>query len=169
MDLRFTDTEEDFRRELLGFLKQELPSDWNPLSQTSPFSQENFPFTRSMASKLAEKGWLTLAWPQEYGGQGRPHLEQMIYNEEAARARAPNLINLSVGTSLTGPTLIACGAEWQKQRFLEPILDGSEIWCQGFSEPIKGGLDSAITSLRIVSCPNSSPRKPWIRGWATSF
>ena len=78
MQYTFTEKEEDFRSELLEFLGKELPDDWNSLSPESHFSKENLPFTKSMAKKLAEKGWLTMAWPEEYGGQGRSIMEQLI-------------------------------------------------------------------------------------------
>ena len=78
MEYTFTEKEESFRTELLEFLESELPENWNSLSSKSHFSQENFPFTKSMAKKLSEKGWLTMAWPEEYGGQGRSIMEQLI-------------------------------------------------------------------------------------------
>ena len=68
MDIQFTDEEVAFREEIQQFLRDELPDDWDPLNQGSPHSPEQLPFTKAMADKLADKGWLTLAWPEEYGG-----------------------------------------------------------------------------------------------------
>jgi alkylation response protein AidB-like acyl-CoA dehydrogenase len=69
----------------------------------------------------------------------------MVFAEEYARANAPDLTLLSVGTSLVGPVLIAKGKPWQRERFLRPILTGEELWCQGFSEP---GAGSDLAALR---------------------
>ena len=106
---------------------------------------ERVAFAKAWQRKLFEGGWAGLDWPREYGGRGATPIEGVIFGEEYARAGGPDLIQISVGTSLVGPTLIACGADWQKERFLAPILRGDEIWCQGFSEPNAG---SDIASLR---------------------
>src|SRR5271170_5099773 len=83
-------------------------------------------------------------WAKEYGGRGVNFMEQVIFDEEYFRARAPILPGASA-INLLGPTLIQCGAEAQKQRHLPRILAGEERWCQGFSEPGAGG---DLASLR---------------------
>jgi alkylation response protein AidB-like acyl-CoA dehydrogenase len=106
---------------------------------------ERVEFLKQWQRKLYEGGWSGLDWPRAYGGREIGLFESLIYAEEYTRARAPNLINLSVGPSLVGPTLIAEGEDWQKERFLGPILRGEEVWCQGFSEP---GAGSDLAALR---------------------
>ena len=81
MDFRFTEEQEDFRREVREFLAENLGEDWNGIVPDDYFTDENWRTIRNLTGKLVERGWLTLAWPEEYGGQGRPHIEQMIYNE----------------------------------------------------------------------------------------
>ena len=71
MEFKFTPEEEDFREELRDFLKNELPDDWTGgMSE----EEEDWEFTLEMRKKLAEKGWLTMAWPEDYGGQGASHM-----------------------------------------------------------------------------------------------
>jgi alkylation response protein AidB-like acyl-CoA dehydrogenase len=78
-----------------------------------------------------------VAWPAEYGGRGLTLHQQVVYFEEYARARAPGRIG-HIGETLLGPTLIAFGTEAQRQRFLPGIVAGTELWCQGYSEPGAG-------------------------------
>lgn len=145
MQFRFTDQEEGFRQELLGFLSDELPNDWEPLSQGSPYTPEQFPFTKSMAKKLSKKGWLTLAWPKEYGGQERSHMEQLIYREEMTYLSVPGT-DLGVGAiSWVGPTLMIAGTEEQKQEHIPPITTADRYWCTLYSEPESG---SDLASLQ---------------------
>ncbi len=145
MDFRFNEKEEDFRRELLEFFDQELPDNWDPLSQPSPFSPERLPFTKAMSSKLAEKGWLTLAWPKEYGGQARSHIEQLVYREEMSYQSVPGS-DLGVGAiSWVGPILMIAGTEEQKKEHLPPIARAENYWCTLYSEP---GSGSDLASLQ---------------------
>jgi alkylation response protein AidB-like acyl-CoA dehydrogenase len=148
MDFRFTDEQQAFRQEVRQFLKDNLGEEWRGIDPDSYFIEENWPHIRDLTSKLAEKGWLTLAWPEEYGGQARPHIEQMIYSEEMAYFRAPTR-DASTGTDLVGPTLMLFGTEEQKAEYLPRIADGSAVYCQGFSEP-ESGSDLASLQLRAV-------------------
>ena len=88
-DIKFTEQEEDFRQEIRDFLRETLPGDWDPLGQAGQSADERQDFTRQMTQALADKGWLTLAWPEEYGGQARPIMEQVIYNEEMSYKNVP--------------------------------------------------------------------------------
>ena len=145
MDIRFTDEEEAFRQELQEFLRQELPDDWDPLNQVSHSSPQGFPFTKQMSKKLADKGWLTLAWPREYGGQERSIMEQVVYSEEMSYWGAPGT-DLGTGAiSWVGPVLMIAGTEEQKREHLPPIARAERYWCTLYSEP---GAGSDLASLQ---------------------
>ena len=101
-----------------------------------------------MAAKLHAAGWAGISWPKEYGGRGATLIEQAIFVGEAARQEAPSPANV-LGLAMGGPVVIAHGTDAQKQRYLEPILTGEEIWCQGFSEP-ESGSDLASLKTRAV-------------------
>ena len=101
-------------------------------------------FRREWQRKLHEAGWAGISWPKEYGGRGATLIEQAIFVGEAARQEAPSPANV-LGLAMGGPVVIAHGTDEQKQRYLEPILTGEEIWCQGFSEPESG---SDLASLK---------------------
>jgi alkylation response protein AidB-like acyl-CoA dehydrogenase len=98
--------------------------------------------------KLGLDGWTCLGWPVEYGGRGASMSQQVIWNEEYVRADAPARVNV-MGEGLLGPTLIAYGTEAQKKRFLNPILWGNELCCQGYSEP-DAGSDLANVQTKAV-------------------
>ena len=146
MDLRDTPEEARFRAEARTWLRANLPEGWGTPAFAMPRSAaERVAFGKAWQRRLYEGGWAGLDWPAEYGGRGASVIESLIWGEEYARAWAPDLTSLSVGTSLTGPTIIHHGTDWQKRRFLAPILRGEEVWCQGFSEPNAG---SDLAALR---------------------
>ena len=95
---------------------------------------------------LAENGWLTMAWPKEYGGQDASYMEQMIFAEESAFAGAPAG---GGGVGLVGPTLIIHGTEEQRKEHLPKIARAEVAWCQGYSEP-GSGSDLASLQTRAV-------------------
>ena len=149
MDFRFTEKEESFRREIRDFLDQELPSDWDSLDQASSYSPERLPFTKSIAKKLAQQGWLTLAWPEEYGGQARSHMEQLVYREEMSYRSVPGT-DLGVGAiNWVGPTLMIAGTEEQKKEHLTPIARAERFWCTLYSE-FGSGSDLASLETQTV-------------------
>ena len=105
-------------------------------------------FRREWQLKMHDAGWAGISWPKEYGGRGATMIEQAIFVGEAARLEAPSPANV-LGLAMGGPVVIAHGTDAQKQRYLEPILTGEEIWCQGFSEP-ESGSDLASLKTRAV-------------------
>jgi alkylation response protein AidB-like acyl-CoA dehydrogenase len=145
MDLTFTAEQEAFRGRLRRWLAEHLPAGWGT-DAFPPFCsyEEEVQFMRRWQATLYRAGWCGLSWPRAYGGGGASPVEQAIYNEEMARAQAPELIN-RVGVNNVGPTLIAYGTAEQQRRFLPAILSADEIWCQLFSEPDAG---SDLAALR---------------------
>jgi alkylation response protein AidB-like acyl-CoA dehydrogenase len=140
MDLSYSPEEEQFRSQLRQWLQD------NPPGPEPEALDEWVAYGKAWQRKLYEAGWCGIAWPREYGGRGATLIEQVIFQEEMARARAPMLINLA-GLTMGGPVVIAHGTEEQKQRYLQKILSAEEIWCQGFSEP-NAGSDLAALSAR---------------------
>lgn len=146
MDLRDSPEEARFRDEIRSWLRENLPDGWGTPAHREPETgEERVAFGRAWQRKLHDGGWAGLSWPREFGGRGAGVIQSMIYGQEYARASGPNLIQLAVGTALVGPTLIHHGTDAQKERFLQPILKGDEVWCQGFSEP---GAGSDLANLR---------------------
>jgi alkylation response protein AidB-like acyl-CoA dehydrogenase len=131
MEFRFSPEEIAFREEVRAFIEAEAPS----VREGESFSK-----------KLARKGWLTMSWPKEYGGQDASHMKQLVYNELMAYNRLPGQ---TMGSDRVGPTLILFGTEEQKKEFLPRIVKDEIVWCQGFSEP-GAGSDLAGLQTRAV-------------------
>ena len=151
MDFRFSPTEEAFRSEIRGFLQAELPADWSRGSGSGNLGEggdDSWQFLRAFQKKLSQKGWLTLGWPVEHGGQAAGVMQQVIYNEEMSYHRAPT--QLGVGPDRVGPTIILYGTEEQKARFLPGIAKAETVWCQGFSEPAAGSDLAALETKATV-------------------
>ena len=147
MDLTLTPAEEQFRDECQGWLDVHVPREWHDAAfRESLTPAEEVAFLKSWQHTLYDGGWVGLAWPQEYGGRGATFMEQVIFNQAMARAKAPPLINV-LGIIIAGPTMMVHGTEEQKRRYLPKILDAEEIWCQGFSEP-NSGSDLASLATR---------------------
>ncbi|MEE9198938.1 MAG: acyl-CoA dehydrogenase family protein [Dehalococcoidia bacterium] len=145
MDFRFTREEEEFRKELVAFIKAEVPSEY--AAHYLWAGPADWEAERRMRRKLAERGWLALGWPKEYGGQGASHMKQMVYTEEMVYHEAPGRDSTAVG--FLGPCLIVYGTEEQKRQHLGPIARGEVTWAQGYSEP-EAGSDLASLQTRAV-------------------
>ena len=142
MDLTLSPQEQSFRDELRSWLEENHPGE-EPEGDEAAFE-----FRKEWQRKLADAGYAGLSWPEEYGGRGATLIEQALFNEEMARAKAPATANV-LGLVMGGPVVIAHGTEEQKQRYLKPILTAEEIWCQGFSEP-ESGSDLASLKTKAV-------------------
>jgi alkylation response protein AidB-like acyl-CoA dehydrogenase len=148
MDLNLTPDEQRFRDELRAWFHAHRPEPWHGALKDAESRQAYYAYLRAWQRALFEGGWAGVAWPAPYGGRGASMIEQAIFQEELARADAPDRLGV-IGEGLVGPTIIALGTEEQKQRFLPAILSGEHIWCQGFSEP-NAGSDLAAIGTRAV-------------------
>lgn len=149
MDFSFTPQEEAFRNELRTWLEENLPEGWIEGTYKMPEDQNEWAqFLRDWQRKLYEGRWAGISWPVEYGGRGATLMEEVIYEQEMARVNAPPVLNI-IGTAMVGPTLLQIGTDYQKKRYIPKILNGEEIWCQGYSEP-NAGSDLASLQTRAV-------------------
>ncbi|HUE68629.1 MAG TPA: acyl-CoA dehydrogenase family protein [Candidatus Acidoferrum sp.] len=144
VDLGFTTEEEAFRTEVRTWLESNLPSDWRQDGKGGYRDEEDTELQLRWQRKLYEGGWLKLGWPRAVGGRGATPVMQAIYQEEMAKAGAPGILG-RLGVTLLAPTLLAQGSEWQKQTYIDKILSGELVFCQGFSEPDAG---SDLAALR---------------------
>ncbi|MHB1444441.1 MAG: acyl-CoA dehydrogenase family protein [Acidimicrobiales bacterium] len=143
-------TEEQLRDRVVSWLRDNLPHDWveaidsgdeKLLSQARP--QVDF---NQWCARLGEAGWATPTWPKEYGGGGLEPGQARVVNEELARYKVPRSFNV-IGIGMGGPTIMQWGSEELKLRYLPPMAQHKEIWCQLFSEP-GAGSDVAGLSTR---------------------
>lgn len=146
MDLQYSQADRDFRTRAREWLNANVPQERRPAHGAASAQ-----FDRDWQRKLYDNGWAGVAWPKDYGGLGLSGLQQVIWYEELARARAPHHINTTyVAQMHAGPTLIARGTEEQKAFHLPRILSGESLWCQGFSEPNAGSDLAALKTRGMI-------------------
>ena len=148
MDFKYSEEDEKFRHEFRSWLEQNLPRDWRGDSELDADDKTEFERRREWHRKLNDAGWMCIHWPKEYGGRGATLLQQLIYNQELDRAKAPPVVNFQ-GIARVGPTLMQWGTPEQKKRYIPRIPSAEEIWCQGLSEP-NHGSDLAAVETRAV-------------------
>ena len=139
----------DFRDEVRTWLAEHLVGEFAAHKGVgSPTDDTAWDLRVEWERELSSGGWLGLTWPVEYGGRGLGLAEEIVFEYEYARAAAPARVNTQA-LELLGPTLLACGTEEQRRRFLPRILAVEDMWGQGFSEP-GAGSDLADVRTRAV-------------------
>jgi len=145
MDLSFTPEEEAFRDEVRAFLADKLPSRLaNKVATGKHLGKADMEEWHAI---LNARGWLANHWPKQYGGPGWNAVQKFIFENECALAHAPRIVPF--GVNMLGPVLIKYGNEAQKARWLPRILDGSDWWCQGYSEPGAGSDLAAVKTSAV--------------------
>jgi len=144
MDLEFTAEHRAFRDEVRAFLDAKLPKDVAGKVKTGKRLTKDDQL-RWMGA-LSEQGWLGVNWPTEYGGTGWDPVRRHIFDEECALAGGPRI--LSFGVFMVAPVIMKFGNQAQKDYYLPRILDLSDWWCQGYSEP---GAGSDLASLKTTA------------------
>ena len=150
MNYQLTEQQQALKKEFEAFFSHEMKSA-PPEMLKAGFdkifvSDVAWNFHKSMARKLAEKGWLTRAWPKKYGGQDASLIEQLLFNEVRGYYRAPGVDGWGLG--IFAPLILLAGTEDQKERLLPPIGRAEVQYCQGWSEPDAG---SDLASLRTTA------------------
>ena len=141
MNLDYTPEEQAFREEVRRFLTEKLPTRLSDKVRTG--KRLTKADMEEWHAILNAKGWLAPHWPEEYGGTGWSVMQKFIFETEAAQAHAPRIVPF--GLSMLAPVLIKYGSEEQRRHYLPRILDGTDWWCQGYSEP---GAGSDLASLK---------------------
>jgi len=130
----------DFRKTVRDFIDRNLPDDIR--RKTAAGIELTEADYRRWMTILSRQGWIAVNWPAAAGGAGWSLLRQSIYEEEYYRAKAPRTVD--IGVRMVGPVLLAYGDARQRDRYLSAILDSSDLWCQGYSEPRAGSDLSAL-------------------------
>lgn len=141
MDIHFTADELAFREEVRSFLRKELPADLAAKVKLGKHlsKADNVGWMRT----LNARGWYAPMWPVALGGAGWSVVQKHIFDEECAAFGAPRV--LPFGVVMVGPVIIKFGTEAQKAHYLPRILDSTDWWAQGYSEP---GAGSDLASLK---------------------
>jgi alkylation response protein AidB-like acyl-CoA dehydrogenase len=140
MDVQFTPEEIAFREEVRTFLENEYPAELRGKYSRDEYSKEDFLLWQKA---LHRRGWGAPAWPKKHGGTGWNATQRYIFQEECARAET--LPVPPFGMSMLAPVLMAFASDEQKAHYLPRIIDGTDFWCQGYSEP---GAGSDLASLK---------------------
>jgi alkylation response protein AidB-like acyl-CoA dehydrogenase len=148
MDFEDTPQEAAFRSEARAWLDAHAtrlgPDEKPDVSLGEEATRDVVQRAKDWQATKADGGWACITWPVEYGGRGATPIQSVIWNQEEARYRTPPNI-FTIGQGMLGPTIMAHGTQAQKDRYIQKMLRGEEIWCQMFSEPAAG---SDLAGLR---------------------
>ena len=166
MDFSYAPEDEEFRAELRDWLDVNLP-EFRDLGEIGAPTEDNTVRTmqrrQAWQRRLNEGRWAAINWPREWGGREATIMQNVIYSQEMAAARAPGIYNAN-GIWQIGPMILRWGTDEQKRRWLPGILNADDHWCQGFSEPEAG---SDLANLRTSAVLDGevyvlNGRKIWI-------
>ena len=162
-----TDPLAAFRAQVASWMEAHLTGRFAVLKHRGgPGDEEADPALRKeWERELAAGGWIGVGWPKAQGGRALSIAEQVIFHEEYARAGAPGRMG-HIGEGLIGPAIIKYGTPAQQQRFLPPILEGTEYWAQGYSEP-NAGSDLANVQTRCWQEADGSWRVQGQKIWTS--
>jgi len=151
MDFKLDGGSVKLREEISRFAQEELPVGWVPPTLADGGESGDFEFDMAMAKKLANRGWLVMSWPKEYGGQGASVMEQTVFDLEIAYRGIPGAMMGTSGVQWVGPSLMLFGSSAQKEKYLPLIAAGEKdgVWCTGYSEP-NAGSDFANIQTRAT-------------------
>ncbi len=150
MNFSFTTEQEAFRTEVREFMEKEVPSRWRELGYGIwEEDDESWELTSQWVKKLGQKGWLSLTWPKEFGGQERSHIYQLILDEETARVGTPSGIESMITIGWVCPTIMVFGSPEQKETILPKASKGELIFCLGYSEPGAGSDLASVTTTAV--------------------
>jgi alkylation response protein AidB-like acyl-CoA dehydrogenase len=150
LDFKYTPEQEALRKEFDDFFREEMsnvPPEMGSSMESLFEVDECWAFHKRLGKKLAERGWISMAWPKEYGGRDAPLIEQFIFNEARGYHKAPGIDPIGVG--MLAPTLIVTASDEQKKEHLPRMAQAERDWCQLWSEPGAGSDLAALTTRAV--------------------
>ncbi|MBE0479486.1 MAG: acyl-CoA dehydrogenase family protein [Dehalococcoidia bacterium] len=148
MNFTLTPRQQAVRKEFEDFFREEMTKAPPVAGGENIYDNDDaWAFHCDIARKLGQRGWLSLPWPKQYGGQEAPIIEQLLFNEVRSYYRAPGVDVQGIG--MLAPTLLVSGNENQKQQHLPPLARGETTWCQGWSEPNAGSDLASLTTKAV--------------------
>ncbi|MBI3742826.1 MAG: acyl-CoA dehydrogenase family protein [Chloroflexi bacterium] len=144
MDYRLDASQEAFVAEIRRFLDEHLTED---VQREVASAERMGPHAKAFLRKMADRKWLSIQWPEEWGGLGRPPLDRFLLTEELAYRGAPGAFTSNTGGRIVAPVIIMFGTQEQKERFLPPIQRGDIDFALGYTEP-NAGSDLASLQMR---------------------
>ncbi|MDI1350268.1 acyl-CoA dehydrogenase family protein [Aquabacterium sp.] len=160
MDLSFTPEEQAFRDEVQAFLRDKVPAHLSDKVRAGEHLGKAD--HEQWHAILNAQGWLANHWPKQWGGTGWSAVQKFIFEHECALAYCPRTVPF--GVNMLGPVLIKYGSEVQKAHWLPRILDGSDWWCQGYSEP---GAGSDLAAVKTTAVKDASGQFYVVNGQKT--
>jgi alkylation response protein AidB-like acyl-CoA dehydrogenase len=160
MDFSFPPEAEAFRQEVQAFMKQEL----TPEIRDEYLHCTDYPhgFNKAFTKKLGAKGWLTLTWPKEYGGQEASVWKRVVFDEEMSAWHAPVAAH-QVSANFCGPAMVVFASDEQRKKYLPPIASGEHTWAVGMTEPNVG------TDLASLECRATRDGDDWVINGSKMF
>jgi alkylation response protein AidB-like acyl-CoA dehydrogenase len=146
MDFDFTSEQRAFLAEVEAFLDANADPEVFDLTRENMAQIVDTPARRAFMAKLAERGWLGITWPKEWGGKEGDGVYEYLLNEALAGRGGPQI---GKGVGIIGKTLLRHGSEKLKAEFLPQILRGEIEFAVGYSEP-DAGSDAAAMRLKAV-------------------
>jgi len=142
MDLNYTAEEQAFQAEIRDFMQANVPAATaDKVKHHKRLTKQDMDEWHAILNKA---GYLAGHWPEQFGGQGWNAIQRAIFDEEMSAAHGPRVVPF--GLNMLAPVLMAFGSAEQQQHYLPRILDGTDWWCQGYSEP---GAGSDLASLKM--------------------
>jgi alkylation response protein AidB-like acyl-CoA dehydrogenase len=150
MRIGYTPEQEELRRELRSYFTKLMTPERAEALSSNDGEMGRGNVYRETVAQMGKDGWLTLSWPKEFGGQARPPMDGLIFNDEAAIANVP-VPFLTINS--VAPTIMAFGTEEQKKFFLPKIASGDLHFAIGYSEP---GAGTDLAALRTTAVRDGS-------------
>ena len=150
MDFKDTQEEAKFRKKCRDWLEKNASPKDDSTPQNDDFAnKDKMKAAKEWQKKKYDAGWAMLHWPKEYGGIGASSMERIIWANEESKFDVPKGI-FEIGLGMCGPVMMEYATEEQKERYLPPMAEGKEIWCQLFSEPSAGSDVAGLRSLSLI-------------------
>ena len=168
MDFNDTPQEAEFRAKCRAWLENNAELKTKKTNSAKNMNVGNKSLLEAAAEwqkKKYDAGWAMIHWPKEFGGIGATPIERIIWAQEESKFNVPKGV-YEIGLGMAGPVMMEYATDEQKERYLPPMAEGKEIWCQLFSEPSAGSDVAGLRSKAVQDGENwiVNGQKVWTSG-----